>query len=241
QRRQHRAGEGERGRQRHAARGRGLPRLRSGAVRPGALLLVALGALACARAGRSPELLAARAPGASPSDALALGQALPAAKLDAASLGPLRTAAASPGPSQTAALDALLAAQTRLDEQLLVPAFLAAHPDLRAGSPELQERALLLRGLEAQRTGALQEAETVLRRTPPASPLAPRARYALGIVLSDPRHPGGPRMQAALDELQAVLGYGGGGREGAETRALAQLAIARLLYGQRHDAASAAA
>lgn len=211
-------------------------------MRPGALLLVALGALACAKGGPAPELLAvARAPDASPSDALALGQALQAAKLDAASIGPLRTAAATPGPSQTAALDALLAAQTRLDEQLLVPAFLAAHPDLQAGSAEYQERALLLRGLEAQRTGALQEAETVLRRIPAGSPLAPRARYALGIVLSDPRHPGGPRMQAALDELQAVLGYGGGGREDAETRALAQLAIARLLYGQRQDAASAAA
>lgn len=211
-------------------------------MRPPALLVVALGALACAKGGPSPELLAvARAPDASPSDALALGQALQAAKLDAASIGPLRTAAASSGPTQTPALDALLAAQTRLDEQVLVPAFLAAHPDLRAGTPELQERAQLLRGLEAQRTGALQEAETVLRRIPPASPLAPRARYALGIVLSDPRHPGGPRMQAALDELQAVLGYGGGGREGAETRALAQLAIARLLYGQRQDAASAAA
>ena len=48
-------------------------------------------------------------------------------------------------------------------------------------------------------------------------------------------------MQAALDEFQAVLGYGGGGREGAETRALAQLGIARLLYGLRQDAASAAA
>src|SRR6185436_11215925 len=99
----------------------------------------------------------------------------------------------------------------------------------------------LLRGLEAQRTGALEEAESLLRRIPAGSPLAPRARYALGIVLSDARRPGGPRMQAALDEFQAVLGYGGGGREGAETRALAQLGIARLLYGQRQDAASAAA
>jgi hypothetical protein len=211
-------------------------------VRRPALLATLLGALACAKGGPSPELLAvARAPDASPSDALALGQALQAARLDAASLGPLRTAAARPGPDQAPALDTLLAAQQRLDEQLLVPAFLAAHPDLRPGSPELQERALLLRGLEAQRTGALEEAESSLRRIPAGSPLAPRARYALGIVLSDPRRPGGPRMQAALDELQAVLGSGGGGAEGAETRALAQLGIARLLYGLRQDAASAAA
>ena len=207
-----------------------------------AFLAVALGALACARGGPPPELLAvAGAPDASPSDALALGQALQAAKLDAVSLGPLRTAAASPGAAQGPALEALLAAQERLDEQLLVPAFLAAHPDLPPASPERQERALLLRGLEAQRTGALEEAGSLLRRIPAGSPLAPRARYALGIVLSDPRRPGGPRMQAALDEFQAVLGYGGGGREGAETRALAQLGIARLLYGQRQDAASAAA
>ena len=207
-----------------------------------AFLAVALGALACARGGPPPELLAvAGAPDASPSDALALGQALQAAKLDAVSLGPLRTAAASPGAAQGPALEALLAAQERLDEQLLVPAFLAAHPDLPPASPERQERALLLRGLEAQRTGALEEAESLLRRIPAGSPLAPRARYALGIVLSDPRRPGGPRMQAALDEFQAVLGYGGGDREGAETRALAQLGIARLLYGQRQDAASAAA
>ena len=211
-------------------------------MRRQAFLAGLLSALACAKGGPSPELLAvARAPDASPPDALALGQALQAAKLDATSIGPLRTAAASPGPAQAAAIDALLAAQARLDDQLLVPAFLAAHPDLRPSTPELQERALLLRGLELQRTGALEEAEKVLRRIPAGSPLAPRARYALGIVLSDPRRPGGPRMQAALDELQAVLGYEGGGGEGAETRALAQLAIARLLYGLRQDAASAAA
>jgi hypothetical protein len=206
------------------------------------VLAAFLGALACAKGGPAPELLAiAGAPNASPSDALALGQALQAARLDATSIGPLRTAAASPGPAQVPALDALLATQARLDEQLLIPAFLAAHPGLRPSSPELEERAQLLRGLEAQRTGALDEAETTLRRIPAGSQFAPRARYALGIVLSDPRHPGGPRMQAALDELQAVLGYGGGGKEGAETRALAQLAIARILYGLRQDAASAAA
>src|SRR5262249_26848722 len=60
-------------------------------------------------------------------------------------------------------------------------------------------------------------------------------------VLSDPRRPGGPRVQAALDELQAVQGYPGGGPEGIETRALAQLSIARILYGLRQDGASAAA
>ena len=205
-------------------------------------LAAVLGALACARGGPSPELLAVSGePDASPPDALALGQALQAARLDAVSLGPLRSAAARPGPAQGPAVEGLLAAQQRLDEQLLVPAFLAAHPDLPAASPERQEQALLLRGLEAQRTGALEEAESLLRRIPAGSSLAPRARYALGVVLSDPRRPGGPRIQAALDELQAVLGYEGGGREGAETRALAQLGIARLLYGLRQDAASSAA
>ena len=211
-------------------------------MRRQAVLAAVLGALACAKKGPSPELLAVtRAPDASPSDVLALGQALQAAKLDATSIGPLRTAAASPGPAQVPAIDALLAAQERVDDQLLVPAFLAANPDLQPSSPQLQEKALLLRGLEQQRTGALEEAEAVLRRIHAGSPLAPRARYALGIVLSDPRRPGGPRMQAALDELQAVVGYGGGGREEAETRALAQLGIARILYGLRQDAASAAA
>ncbi len=205
-------------------------------------VLPVLWALGCARGGPSPELLAAaRATDATPADALALGQALQAAHLDAASLGPLRTAAAVPGPGQAPAVEALLAAQERLDEQLLLPAFLLAHPDARPIAPERQERALLLQGLEAQRTGALEQAESLLRHIPSTSPLAPRSRYALGIVLSDPRRPGGPRTQAALDELQAVLGYGGGGEEGAQTRALAQLAIARLLYGLRQDAASAAA
>ncbi|HZJ53386.1 MAG TPA: hypothetical protein VFD38_04550 [Myxococcaceae bacterium] len=206
------------------------------------MLAVALGALACAKGGPTPELLAAaRAPAGNPSDALSLGQALQAARLDATSLGPLRAAAAAPGPARGPAVDALLAAQERLDEQLLVPAFLAAHPDALPTSAGAQERALLLRGLEAQRTGALEEAEFLLRRIPAGSPLAPRARYALGIVLSDPRRRDGPRPQAALDELQAVLGYTGGGTEGLETRALAQLAIARILYGLRQDAASAAA
>lgn len=205
-------------------------------------LLPLLALLGCARGGPPPELLAvARAPAATPSEALDLGQALQAAHLDAASLGPLRIAGGVPGPAQAPAVEALLEAQQRLDEQLLVPAFLAAHPDAQPSSPGAQERALLLRGLEAQRTGELERAESLLRRISPASPLAPRARYALGIVLSDPRRPGGPRMQAALDELQAVLGSVGGGSAGAETRALAQLALARVLYGLRQDAASAAA
>jgi hypothetical protein len=205
-------------------------------------LLALLASLGCAGGGPPPELLAAtHAAAERPAEALSLGQALQAAHLDATSLGPLRVAAAAPGPDQGPAVEALLAAQERLDEQLLVPAFLAAQPDARPTSPERQERALLLRGLEAQRTGALELAESLLRRIPPASPLAPRARYALAIVLADPGHPGGPRMQAALDELQAVLGYRGGGREGAETRALAQLALGRVLYGLRQDAASAAA
>jgi hypothetical protein len=206
------------------------------------LLIAALGALACAKGGPTPELLAAaRAPEGSPSDALALGETLQLAGLDATSIGPLRAAAAAPGPAQGPALDALLAAQERLDEQLLVPAFLAAHPDLRPASAGAQERALLLRGLEAQRTGALDDAESLLRRIPASSLLAPRARYGLGIVLSDPRRPGGARPQAALDELQAVLGYPAGEAEGMETRALAQMGIARILYGLRQDAASAAA
>src|SRR5215470_130260 len=103
---------------------------RAASVRRLSSLAVVLCALACARKGPSPELLAvARAPGANPSDALALGQALQAAGLDAASIGPLRTAAATEGPAQAPALEALLDAQQRLDEQLLVPAFLAAHPD----------------------------------------------------------------------------------------------------------------
>ena len=205
-------------------------------------LLALLGSLACARKGPSPDLVAAaRVATDRPSESLALGQALQAAHLDATSLGPLRVAAAVAGPDQGPATEALLVAQERLDEQLLVPAFLAAHPDAQPVSPERQERAVLLRGLEAQRTGALEQAEELLRRIPPSSPLAPRARYTLAIVLADPNHPGGPRMQAALDELEAVLAYGGGGREGAETRALAQLALGRVLYGLRQDAASAAA
>ena len=205
-------------------------------------LLALLGSLACAHPGPPPEVVAAaRAATDRPSEAFALGQALQAAHLDATSLGPLRTAAAVAGPDQGPATEALLVAQERLDEQLLVPAFLAAHPDAQPVSPERQEKATLLRGLEAQRTGALEQAEALLKRIPPSSPLAPRARYALGIVLSDPNRPGGPRIQAALDELQAVLAYGGGGQEGAETRALAQLAIGRVLYGLRQDTASAAA
>jgi hypothetical protein len=122
-------------------------------------VLLPLVVLACARKGPPPELLAAaRTPNGSPSEALALGQALQAAHLDATSIGPLRTAASAAGPEQGPAVEALLAAQERLDEQLLVPAFLAAHPDARPTSPERQERALLLRGLEAQRTGALEDA-----------------------------------------------------------------------------------
>ena len=205
-------------------------------------LLPLLSLLGCARGGPSPELLAAaRGEAATPAEALALGQALQAAHLDAASLGPLRAAAAVQGAVQAPAVEALLGAQERLDEQLLVPAFLLAHPDAQPASAGARERTQLLRGLEAQRTGRLELAESLLRSISPASPLAPRARYALGIVLSDPRRPGGPRMQAALDELQAVLGYPGGGDQGAETRALAQLAIARVLYGLRQDGASAAA
>ncbi|MGZ3481757.1 MAG: hypothetical protein ACXU81_15485, partial [Myxococcaceae bacterium] len=114
-------------------------------------LLLGLALLGCARGGPPPDLFAAaRAPAATPSEALSLGQALQAAHLDAASLGPLRIAGAVSGPAQAPAIEALLGAQERLDEQLLVPAFLLAHPDAQPATPGGQERALLVRGLEAQ-------------------------------------------------------------------------------------------
>jgi hypothetical protein len=208
------------------------------------LLLSVLLELACGHAGPSPELvaeMARRGAGDRADEALALAQALQTAHLDAASIEPLRRAATGSASTRAAATEGLLAAQARLDDPFLVPAFLAAHPEARAVTAEAQDRAELLRGLEAQRAGQLAEAEAHLRRISPGSPLAARARYALGVVLADPDHPGGPRTQEALDSFQAVVGFQGGQEQLEETRALAQLAIGRLLYARRADVESARA
>jgi hypothetical protein len=216
-------------------------------VKPNAALLWLLPALlglACGHAGPPAELaadMARRGSADRADDALALGQALQSAHLDAASIEPLRRAATGSAATRAAATEALLEAQARLDDPFLVPAFLAAHPEAHAVTGPVEARAELLRGLEAQRAGQLTEAEKHLRRIPFGSSLDARARYALGVVLADPDRPGGPRIQEALDSFQAVVGFQSGQEQLEEMRALAQLAIGRVLYARRADVESARA
>jgi hypothetical protein len=207
-------------------------------------LLPALCEPGCGHAGPPPELAAemARRGSADRADeALALGQALQSAHLDAASIEPLRHAVTGSATTRAAATEALLETQGRLDDPFLVPAFLASHPEAHAVTGPAEARAELLRGLEAQRAGQLTEAEKHLRRIPFGSSVDARGRYALGVVLADPDRSGGPRIQEALDSFQAVVGFQSGQEQLEETRALAQLAIGRVLYARRADVESARA
>jgi hypothetical protein len=203
QRREHRPAKVNEGGHRHPATWWGCIWLRGGALRRLAFAVAALGALSWCP-GRTPAGAARRralGPIASPADRARPrpGPAGPRSWTRSRS-GPC-AARRDAGPSRLPALEALLAAQERLDEQLLVPASSPPIRTLPAVSPERQERRSFSAGSRPSAPAPWRRQSPCSGASPPALRWPPRARYALGIVLSDPAarrtpHPGGARRAA---------------------------------------------
>lgn len=136
-------------------------------------------------------------------------------------------------PDRLAAVQQLVQLQERLDDEYLLPSLIASQDQSgwSALPPQVKARAdFLTAGVELRR-GQLASARARLQAIPQDLPVAPEASYLLGVVLSDPRFPGGARNEEALRAFERVLRVDPGGNRRLErTRQLAQLATARTLY-----------
>jgi tetratricopeptide (TPR) repeat protein len=137
-------------------------------------------------------------------------------------------------PYREKAVDRLLGLQQKLSDEYLVPNFLAAQ---RAEDwPNLPDEARsIIKYLVAairQRQGRAQEAIALLDQVAKQSSVYAKSRYLLGVVVSDPKLPGGPQPQRAIEAFQQVLGLRGADQRDLErTRHLALLGLGRTYYG----------
>jgi tetratricopeptide (TPR) repeat protein len=151
---------------------------------------------------------------------------------------------AGPGhPFYLEAVQALLDLQQKLDDPFLIPSVL--HNQFREDWGTLPEparsRMYYLVALMRHRGLKLEEARQLLDVVKPKSPVYAKAKYLTGVVLSDPRYPGGPQNTKALEAFQAVINLQGEAQEDLQNiRQLALLGVGRIHYGDgRYDQAVA--
>jgi len=148
------------------------------------------------------------------------------------------------GPQYLRAVAALVDLQQRLNDQYLIPNLLALSFDSswNALPPESIARVNYWVANVQLRRGNLDRAQTLLSAIPAADPIYPKARYLIGVVLSDPRYPGGPRYAEALATFEAVARVAPKGQPDLQNiQELARLGIARIHYGLRQYAKAVAA
>src|SRR5713101_449522 len=95
-------------------------------------------------------------------------------------------------PQYLRAVAALVDLQQRLNDQYLIPNLLALSFDSswNALPPGAIARVNYWVANVQLRRGNLDRAQTLLSAIPAADPIYPKARYLIGVVLSDPRYPG---------------------------------------------------
>src|SRR5712664_822571 len=138
-------------------------------------------------------------------------------------------AAGKAHPPYLEAVEGLVDLQNRLNDQDLIPNLLNKYV-----TGDWNARANYLVATIQVRRGNLERARRLLLSVPPDSEVYPKSRYLLGVVMIDPKFPGGPREAEALSAFESVLALPAQGRSDLEnTRQLALLAVGRLYYGQR--------
>ncbi len=145
-------------------------------------------------------------------------------------------AAGKAHPLYLKAVEGLVDLQDRLNDQDLIPNLLNNYvsDDWKSLPPAAFARANYLVATIQVRRGNLERARRLLLSVPPDSEVYPKSRYLLGVVMIDPKFPGGPREAEALSAFESVLALPAQGRSDLEnTRQLALLAVGRLYYGQR--------
>lgn len=134
------------------------------------------------------------------------------------------------------AVEGLVRLQGSLRDPFLIPSALNKAFDESWAKLPRDTRAGInyLIALTSHRMLRLDEARQFLDEVSPESPIYGKSQYLLGVVLSDPRYPGGAQGGAALEAFQRVLALpaGGGQVDLDQTRQLALLGLGRTLYAQ---------
>ena len=131
-------------------------------------------------------------------------------------------------------VQALVELQRSLDDPYLVPSVLAKayREQWGALADPSRSRLYYLVALMRHRARKLDEARQLLLLVSKDSPVYAKSRYLLGVVVSDPRFPGGPRPDEALQAFQDALDQRPPAQEGlADVRQLALLGKGRVHYG----------
>jgi tetratricopeptide (TPR) repeat protein len=134
------------------------------------------------------------------------------------------------------AVEGLVRLQASLRDPFLIPSALnKAFDESWAALPrDVRASINYLIALTSHRMLRLDEAKQFLDEVSPGSPHYAKSQYLLGVVLADPRLPGGAQNDAALEAFQRVLALedGRGQTDLEPTRQLALLGLGRVLYAQ---------
>lgn len=131
-------------------------------------------------------------------------------------------------------VEGLVNAQDQLDDQYLIPNFLNSnYSDEWATLPvEVLARINYLIAGISWRRGKFDEAREFLMAVPKESTVYAKAQYLLGIVLIDPRFPGGSQTRDAVKAFTTVIEEGNAAQKDLQqTKYLATLGLGRAYYG----------
>ena len=131
-------------------------------------------------------------------------------------------------------VEGLVNVQDVLEDQYLIPSFLnSAYSEEWATLPAevLARINYLIAGISLRR-GKFEEARDFLNEVPKTSQVYAKAQYMLGVVLNDPRFPGGAQTRDALRAFENVLAEKGANQKDlGHTHDLARLGLGRTYYG----------
>ncbi|HVE81439.1 MAG TPA: tetratricopeptide repeat protein [Myxococcales bacterium] len=142
-------------------------------------------------------------------------------------------------PYQLQAVEGLVRVQDKLRDPFLIPSALDKSFDASWSRlpRDVRSRVNYLVALTSQRANKLEEARQFAEEVSADSPVYAKAQYLLGVLLADPRYPGGPQEDAAVAAFQRVIDWkdapGARQQDLAQVRELALLGKGRLLYAQK--------
>ncbi|HYV44520.1 MAG TPA: tetratricopeptide repeat protein [Myxococcaceae bacterium] len=139
-------------------------------------------------------------------------------------------------PYQLQAVEGLVRVQDKLRDPFLIPSALDHSFDTSWSKLAREPRARVnyLVALTSQRANKLEEARQFAEEVPEDSPVFAKSQYLLGVLLADPRYPGGPQDDPALASFQRVIDLKDKKQQDlAQVRELALLGKGRLLYAQK--------
>jgi hypothetical protein len=132
------------------------------------------------------------------------------------------------------AVEGLVNVQEEMDEQYLIPNLLEKNynSDWATLPAEVLSRInYVIAGID-QRRSKFDEAKEFLQAVPKDSAIYVKAQYLLGVVLADPRYPGGTQAQDAENAFMEVLATNTANQKDlVETHQLAYLGLGRVYYG----------